>query len=47
MRSFIDFEFDDLFIGINKVLIIVLIYKSIVKGKLLDVSSILELVVDL
>lgn len=45
--SFIDLELDDFLVSIYKVLILVFIFKTVLKGELSDVSSVFDLFVDL
>ena len=46
VRSFVNLEVNDFFVGINKMLVIVLIFKSIFKGVLLNVSTVVDFFAD-
>ena len=46
VRSFVNLEVNDFFVGINKMLVIVLIFKSIFEGVLLNVSTIVDFFAD-
>lgn len=43
--SFVDLEFNHLFVGVNKVLVLILVHKAVLQWELLDVSSTLVFLV--
>lgn len=47
VRPFVNLEFYDFFVGVDKVLIIVLVFKPVVKGELSNVSSLLKLLMNM
>ena len=47
MRSFVDLKFDHFFVCVDKVLIVVLVFKSIVKREFANVSSLLDFLMNL
>ena len=46
VRPFVNFEVNDFFVGINKMLVIVLIFQSIFEGVLLNVSTLVNFFAD-
>jgi hypothetical protein len=47
VRPSVDLELDDLFVGVHEVFVLVLILKTILERVLPDISSVLNLLVDL